>query len=423
MGLADTQAYSVSDALALAKGALERVELAVVGEISDLTDSARYKAVYFSLGDDQSVLPCMMWRGAYEASGVELKAGAQVVVTGRFTLYEAKGRMQFSVRTIELAGEGRMRQQVAQRAEALRREGLMDASRKSPIPEIPRRIALVTSPSGKAVHDVLRTIRRRFALAEIDFYGAQVEGAAAVEQIVGALSLADASGADVILLVRGGGSYEDLLPFSSEEVARAVAGCHTPVVTGIGHEPDTSIADMVADLRASTPTAAAEAATPSSEELGLRIARDQRVLAGALGTLVHRARARLTAAQSRPIFADPTQITAQRALALDALNARLGRAIPARIERDRARLSAAHVRAQHIGATLTSRYVTAVAHGAERLDDLSPLKVLSRGYAAAFTQDERHVVSRIEQVTLGQGVAIRVADGEIDCTVRGTRPL
>lgn len=422
MALPDSQAYSVADALAIAKGALERVELTVVGEISELSDTTRYKAIYFSLGDDRAVLPCMMWRGVFETAGIDLKLGAQVIVTGRFTLYEAKGRMQFSVRSIELAGEGRLRQQVAQRAEMLRREGLMDPARRLPVPTMPRRIALITSPSGKAVHDVLRTLARRFPLVEVDFYGVQVEGDAAIGQIVSALAQADTTGADVMLLVRGGGSYEDLLPFSSEEVARAVAACATPVVTGIGHEPDTSIADMVADLRASTPTAAAEAVTPSADDIASRLDRDRRSLAGALTHRLSSMRSRLASASSRPVFTDPTALIAQRAMALDALDARLATAIPARIERDRARLDQAHQRASIVGRTLLTRYALSVAHSAERLDDLSPLKVLSRGYAAAFTGSDRRVVDRIELVSPGDRIAVRVSDGEIDCLVEGTTP-
>lgn len=422
MALAGPQAYSVADALAIAKGALERVELTVVGEVSELSDTTRYKAIYFSLGDDRAVLPCMMWRGVFESAGIELKLGAQVVVTGRFTLYEAKGRMQFSVRSIELAGEGRLRQQVAQRAEMLRREGLMDPARRRALPALPQRLALITSPSGKAVHDVLRTLARRFALVQVDFYGVQVEGDAASGQIVAALAQADASGADAILLVRGGGSYEDLLPFSSEEVARAVAACVTPVVTGIGHEPDTSIADMVADLRASTPTAAAEAVTPSADDIANRLDRDRRALAGGLMHRLSTARARLLSAASRPVFTDPTALIAQRAMALDALDARLAAAIPARIERDRSRLNQAHQRTVTVGRVLLSRYATSLVHNAERLDDLSPLRVLSRGYAAAFTADGHRVVDRIGLVSVGEHLAVRVSDGEIECVVEGTTP-
>lgn len=417
MALAVPQTVSVSDALSLARGVLESIELSVVGEISDLSDVNRYKAIYFSLGDGTGVLPCMAWRGVYEASGVELRNGAQIVVTGKFTLYEAKGRLQFSVRSIELAGEGRLRQEVAQRAERLRREGLMDPSRKIAVPRMAERIALVTSPSGKAVHDVLRTLARRFPVAEILFFGAQVEGEAAPPQIVEALKQADASGADVILLVRGGGSYEDLMVFSSEEVARAVANVQTPIVTGIGHEPDTSIADMVADLRASTPTAAAEAVTPSHEELSSQLNRERRLLAGALQSKLASSRARLSSVLSRPVFCDPSYATSQRAMRLDGLHQRLVSAIPSRLERDRRSLDHVTARMVQLGGVLSRPHGLRIAHVAERLDDLSPLKVLSRGYAAAFAGADGQVVDSITSISVGDSLIVRVKDGDIGCVV------
>jgi len=175
--------------------------------------------------------------------------------------------LQFVVRQLEPAGEGRLRMQVAELARRLEAEGLMSPERKRRIPSHPSRIAVVTSPRGKAVHDVLRTLRRRYPLAEVLVAGVAVEGDGAPSEIVEGLRVAAAAQPDVVLLVRGGGSYEDLMPFNAESVARAVVASPVPVVTGIGHEPDTSIADMVADLRASTPTAAAESVAPSVEEL------------------------------------------------------------------------------------------------------------------------------------------------------------
>lgn len=411
------QTLSVSDALAVARTTLETIDVAVVGEVSDLSDPTRYKAVYFSLGDGTGVLPCMMWRGAYEGSGVQLKAGVQVVVTGRFTLYEAKGRLQFTVRSIELAGEGRLRQEVAQRAEQLRREGLMEPSRKLAVPRMAERIGLITSPSGKAVHDVLRTLRRRFPVAEVLFWGVQVEGESAPPQIVDALRMADGADVDVVLLVRGGGSYEDLMVFSTESVARAVAAMSTPIVTGIGHEPDTSIADMVADLRASTPTAAAEAVTPSLDELTSQLNRERRLLAGALQSRLAASGARLSAVLSRPVITDPSYLTAQRAMRLDGLNRRLAAAIPSQLERDRRSLTHAVVRMRQLGESLVRPHALRIGHGAERLDDLSPLRVLSRGYAAAFAGSDGHVVDSTTEVAVGDSLIVRVRDGDIGCVV------
>ena len=255
-------ALSVSAAMGLAKNALEEVVVRLVGEVSEVNDKPGYKAVYFTVKDEKASLPCMMWMNRYQASGVALSVGALVELTGRFSLYAAKGRMNFDVFSVSLAGEGQLRLQVANLARELEAMGLMDPARKRPLPAYPETIGLVTSPRGAAVHDVLRTLRRRYPLARILFAGVPVEGPGAADGLVDGLAKVVFAGAEVVLLVRGGGSFEDLMPFNDRRLARTIAACPVPVVTGIGHEPDTSIADMVADVRASTPTAAAEAVAP-----------------------------------------------------------------------------------------------------------------------------------------------------------------
>ena len=246
-------ALSVSAAMGLAKNALEEVVVRLVGEVSEVNDKPGYKAVYFTVKDEKASLPCMMWMNRYQASGVALSVGALVELTGRFSLYAAKGRMNFDVFSVSLAGEGQLRLQVANLARELEAMGLMDPARKRPLPAYPEAIGLVTSPRGAAVHDVLRTLRRRYPLARILFAGVPVEGPGAADGLVDGLAKVVFAGAEVVLLVRGGGSFEDLMPFNDRRLARTIAACPVPVVTGIGHEPDTSIADMVADVRASTP--------------------------------------------------------------------------------------------------------------------------------------------------------------------------
>ena len=259
------QALSVSAALQLAKGALEQVTVRLVGEVCELNDKPGYKAVYFSVKDEYAVLPCMMWLNRYNANGLRFKLGDVLELTGRFTLYAAKGRMSFDVFSFTLAGEGDLRARVDRLARKLQAEGLMDPARKRPIPVFPASVGVVTSPRGDAVHDVFRTLRRRFPLADVKFAGVPVEGADAPLRIMMGIECLVQARVEVILVVRGGGSYEDLMPYNDERLARAIASCPIPVVTGIGHEPDTTIADMVADRRASTPTAAAV-------RMGLRIA-------------------------------------------------------------------------------------------------------------------------------------------------------
>jgi exodeoxyribonuclease VII large subunit/exodeoxyribonuclease VII small subunit len=298
------RALTVSELLALARRALEPLAVTVVGEVTELTDRPGYKAVYFTLADDDAVLPCLVWRDAYERSACSLRCGMLVQATGAMTVYAPKGRMQFQVRTLAQAGEGLLRVQVAELARRLSAEGLMDPSRKRAVPAFPERVGVVTSPRGKAVHDVVRTLGRRFPAAEIVFAGVSVEGAEAVSSLMRGLAAVAGAGVDVMILARGGGSYEDLMPFNTEALARAIAECPVPVVTGIGHEPDTTIADMVADLRASTPTAAAEAVTPSCADVSSRIDALARTVGRAFLHEVRSLENRVRLAERSPVLAD-----------------------------------------------------------------------------------------------------------------------
>jgi exodeoxyribonuclease VII large subunit len=338
------RALTVTEAMMMAKRALEGLSLRVVGEVSESTDRPGYKAVYFTLGDGSAVMPCLVWRDAYEASGCPLRAGSLVEVTGSMTVYPPKGRMQFQVRSISPAGEGFLRLQVAALARKLEGEGLMRPERKRELPAYPERIGLVTSPRGKAVHDVIRTLKRRYPAAELVIAGVAVEGANAADHIVSGMSAIAGAGVDVVLLVRGGGSYEDLMPFNEESVARAVAECPVPVVTGIGHEPDTTIADMVADLRASTPTAAAEAAAPAADEVVARFRGAGALLARGLRHAAQRAARRLASVEGRRVLADPRTLLALPAQRLDLAASGLARALPARVARERAARGARRTR-------------------------------------------------------------------------------
>lgn len=432
-------ALSVSDALALAKGALETVRIRVIGEVSELTDRPGYKAIYFSLKDEGAVMPCIMWRDVYASCGTRIRDGQSVEVTGLFTAYVAKGRMQFQVRALSVAGEGVLRMQVAALARTLEIEGLMAPERKRRPPQFPRRIGLVTSPRGKAVHDVLRTLRRRYPLAEVVLAGVQVEGEGAVAELVrGIETVGREPGVDVVILGRGGGSYEDLMPFNSEALARAIVACPVPVVTGIGHEPDTSIADMVADVRASTPTAAAEAVAPDRADLTRRIVEQRRMLARTLERIVHAHGHRLGLVSHGPAFRDPTVLFAARLQTLDLLADSLDRVLPDRLSRQedvlaRARdalqrlgprllespgfrLGHARVRALNLGRGLLVSFGHALSSGAERLEDLSPLGILRRGYAVCYDDDDR-IVRTASAVAVGAHVRVRVGEGELGCTV------
>ncbi len=415
--LAEERAFTVTEAMNAARQALEGVAVRVIGEVSEFNDKPGYKAAYFSVSDGDAVMPCMMWRDAYDASGVRLECGALVEMSGRFSAYVPKGRMQFQVKRLALAGEGVLRMQVAALARKLESEGLTLSERKRSLPAYPTRIAVVTSPRGKAIHDVVRTLRRRYPLAELLVAGVAVEGAGAVREIVSGLEAAADADPDVILLVRGGGSYEDLMPFNAEEVARAVAGSPMPVVTGIGHEPDTSIADMVADVRASTPTAAAETVTPSLDELHQRIDKGSRRLAGALRHQIQAVEHRIAAIASRPVFLEVSVLLGPAAQSLDLAAKALQGALPARLQRDEDRLEYARRALRAAGPRVEQRASEQVRHAAERLEDLSPLKVLGRGWSMTVGIDGRTMITSVEQVTPGDSIGVRVRDGSIDCRV------
>ncbi|WP_417142896.1 exodeoxyribonuclease VII large subunit [Raoultibacter massiliensis] len=413
---------SVSAALALAKRSLESFTVKLIGEVSEVSNKPGYKAVYFSVKDSGASMPCMMWLNRYKAAGVELRVGMLVELTGRFTLYAPKGRMNFDVFGLSIAGEGNLRLQVANLAKKLEAEGLMRPERKKQIPRLPEKVGLVTSPRGAAVHDVLRTLRRRFPLATVLLAGVAVEGESAPLGLIAGLEAVRDAGAEVVLLVRGGGSFEDLMPFNDEGLARAIATLGVPVVTGIGHEPDTSIADMVADVRASTPTAAAEAVSPSLEglesELGVRGA----ALSGALSRRIERAFSVVERIAERPVFADPNMLFAVEAQSLDLFEDRLQRAIPLNLERDRVKLRHLEDQVRSVGATLLPRFENQLAMGASRLHDLSPLTILSRGYAIA-KDEEGSIVKSVDSIEANEAVCVEVADGRLDCTVNAVHKI
>ena len=392
--------YSVSDALLIAKTGLESIRIKIVGEVSELSDKRGYKAVYFTIKDAKSALPCLMWKNKYDAAGTEISIGSMVEVSGKFSLYAAKGRMNFDVDTINLAGEGELRLQVARLAKKLESEGLCDADKKLPVPSFPKRIGLVTSPRGAVVHDVIRTLNRRMPTSNVVFAGVAVEGNKAPEEMIKALDVVEEAGVDVIILCRGGGSFEDLMPFNDEALARRIASSKTPIVTGIGHEPDTTIADLVSDFRASTPTGAAEAVSLDSKEMVANYsAQLNNIKTGIIGR-VKVTHERLEAIASRPIFADGTKLFEAEFQTLDYNQEKLVRML----------------------AELSKKYENQISLASAKLHDKSPLVILARGYSATKDASGK-IVKNISQVKAGDKISVRVSDGQIDTTVERTTKL
>lgn len=437
------QPLSVSDAVALAKGAVSAwPSLVVNGEVSGFRGpNARSGHCYFEVKDDGASMSVIVWRGTAAKMGFQLRDGLAVQLTGKFDVYKASGKLSFVASRVEAAGEGLLRQQVAELARRLEAEGLMDAARKRHVPVFCSRVCVVTSLSGSVIEDVKRTLARRNPLVQIDVVGCSVQGADAPATIMRALGTAAAPRPDAILLVRGGGSFEDLMCFNDEALARAIAACPVPVVTGIGHEPDTTIADMVADRRASTPTAAAESVAPAIDEVERQMLQRQLRLGRAMSAALE-VRSQRVGALAQMMAGNATADLARRRVALDALGARrclqdplapiearradllqteerLHEAIPRSLERRREASDAAAARLSAAGARLLSPAESTLARLAASLDALSPLSVLSRGYAIA-RDGAGHVVKDASELGYSDEVRVLLGTGSFDATVTAT---
>ncbi len=433
------EALSVSSAMALAKGQLERINVRIIGEVSELSAKRGYKAVYFTIKDESASLPCMMWNNRYAQCGVQLEIGSLIEIKGRFSLYAAKGRMNFDVTSISLAGEGDLRLRVANLAKKLQAEGLMAQEKKLPIPKMPSKIGLVTSPRGATVYDVLRTLRNRFPLSEVLFAGCAVEGTNAPKAMIEALNVVADAGAEVILLIRGGGSFEDHMPFNDEGLARAIAKIPVPIVTGIGHEPDNSISDMVADLRASTPTAAASAVVPDKNDVEFQLASIGGMLTNLVNRQISQYDSQIQRLASSRAISDPQRMLAPYALTIDSLSDRLANSIPNGLLRSKDALGAMRFSLINIGSSLVtrkyrdietykgdikaigktflSRYREAVLQNSAMLDGLSPLGALARGYSIT-TKENGDIVKSVESIKTGENIRVGVADGYAKCEVK-----
>jgi len=371
----------------------------VVGEISNLRRAASGH-YYFTLKDDEAQLRAVLFRGDAGRLAFEPADGLEVLAFGEATVYEARGDLQLRVRELEPRGQGALRLAFEQLRARLEAEGLFDEARKRPLPRLPRCVGVVTSVHGAAVRDVIEVTGARWPTVPLLIADARVQGPGAELEIVAGLQLLAARPeVDVILLVRGGGSLEDLWCFNSETVARALSRCPVPVVSGVGHETDFTIADLVADARAPTPSAAAALVVPDRRAVALQLERDRRRLRGALLGRISGARARLEQWAAALHRASPEARLAARRGRLTADRQRLDAALRRRLARDAARFALA----------------------AGRLDSLSPLAVLGRGYAIARRVRDGHIVRVPGDVERGDALAVRVAGGEIDATVTATR--
>ena len=390
--------YTVTQLNQYIKTLLERdrelASLYVQGEISN------YKAHssghhYFSLKDRDSTIRCVMFRREAASLRFRPENGMKVMAFGRVSAFPRDGQYQLYCTALTPDGVGDLHVAFEQLKAKLLQEGLFNPAHKKPLPHYPRRIALITSPVGAAVRDMIRILRARWPMAEIRVMPVRVQGVEAAGEIASALQWANYyQVADLIITGRGGGSMEDLWAFNEEIVARAIYHSHIPVISAVGHEPDVTIADFVADQRAATPSNAAELAVPDQKEEGARLAQLRARLAQTMGRRLERAGKELERAARYRALQDPMTYVDDKRMVLDYQRDKLAAGLTAALSRERegfARLTA-------------------------KLDALSPLKVLGRGYAIPQREDGR-VVRSVADVAAGDSLRLRVADGEIPCNV------
>ncbi|HEV2385766.1 MAG TPA: exodeoxyribonuclease VII large subunit [Candidatus Acidoferrales bacterium] len=414
-------------------------DLWVEGEISNFRE-AQSGHLYFTLKDERAQARCVCFRNEARLLKFRPEDGLKVTVRGGVSVYEARGEYQIYVQHIEPAGLGALQLAFDQLKRRLEAEGLFDPARKKPLPLLPRRIGLVTSPAGAAVRDVLRVLRRRFPNAHVILYPVRVQGEGAAREIVEAIKYFTRKRlADVLILARGGGSLEDLWAFNEEIVARAIAASVVPIITGIGHETDFTIADFVADLRAPTPSAAAEIVVRSRDEFDRHVAEQSRRLAERMRYLLLDRRHRVQQMLAHRAFRRLPDLVRQRRQQADELALQLGDLLRRRMLDWKARMAALLVRLagidlrvrlaglglrlerarQRLG-NAAERCFTARRHRlaalAVQLDERSPLRLLERGYAVCYDAAGR-LLRGIEAVAVGDRIAVQLARGRLGAVV------
>jgi exodeoxyribonuclease VII large subunit len=362
----------------------------VAGEISNLS-RPQSGHVYFTLKDDTAQLRGVLWRSTAVRLAFVPADGLHVICRGRLDVYPPRGTYQLVASTMEPRGVGSLELALRQLREKLAREGLFDPSRKRPLPLFPRTIALITSPTGAAVHDFLQILRRRWRAVRVIIVPVRVQGVGAAEEISQAIHLTNrfAVPVDVVVVARGGGSLEDLWAFNEEMVVRALAASRIPTVSAVGHEIDVTLSDLAADVRALTPSEAAERLVPSKDEVREQLDIRSRRLAGAIQRTVQWARGQAEALSVRRPFRLPLDGIRQLERRVDELSDRLHRAAPRYV-------------------ALSRRTADALAL---RIDSLSPLAVLARGYSLTLREEDGRPIDSAEQLALGERIVTRFAQG------------
>ena len=395
-----TEPISVTALNQYVKGLLDRDRL--LSQVLVRSEISNYKVYpsghhYFSLKDAESSVRCVMFRREAASLRFRPENGMKVVVSGRVSVFPRDGVYQLYCSHMMPDGVGELAFAFERLKERLHREGLFDPARKKPLPAYPRTIALVTSPAGAAVRDMIRILGARWPMAKVLVVPVRVQGEGAAQEIAQALDLVNACRmAEVIITGRGGGSMEDLWAFNEETVARAIARSEIPVISAVGHEPDVTIADFVADLRASTPSNGAERAVPHQGEVRDTLAHWDARLQRAMDQTLQRRREQLDRARNSPFLQSPLRSIQEKRLLLDYQQQRLVHGMERQVQASRER----------------------AGRLAAALEALSPFRVLGRGYSIAQKEDGT-VLYSIEQVTAGEGLSLRLADGLVTCTATG----
>lgn len=414
---------------------LERVYL--TGEISNFRNRPNAHQ-YFSIKDDRAKISAMMFKGAYQKLKFTPEEGMKVLVIGRISLYEASGNYQMYIEHMEPDGIGALYQALEEMKQKLKKEGLFDAP-KQLISTFPKKIAVVTSPSGAVVRDIMTTIKRRYPIVQLVVFPTLVQGTKAADDIVKSIELVEAKGDfDTMIIARGGGSIEDLWPFNEEKVARAIFEAKTPIISSVGHETDTTIADLVADVRAATPTAAAELSVPLLSDEILKIEQLRLRLIQSYIRKLEVLSQRLNRSLESYIFKQPQRLYEGYAQNLDFLSERLTRSLSERVKNEKQHYSLltyklmlsdpSHLvkQKQDDLQTLNQQLQTEMNrfmenqvkrfdYAVQSLDYLSPLKIMNRGYSY-ITKDDK-VIKNAEQVQVEDLVHIHLHEGSIEAKV------
>ena len=394
----ERQVYAVSEINQLIKNILDSVpslsNLCIRGEISN------YKVYpsghhYFTLKDSDGAIRCVMFRAQAGRLRFRVENGMKVLATGRITVFPRDGAYQLYCDALSPDGVGDLHVAFEQLKEKLFREGLFDEEHKKSLPEYPDSIAIVTSPAGAAVHDMIRILRRRYPLAKVKLLPVRVQGVEAPPEIVGAIRYANRHKlGDLLIVGRGGGSIEDLWAFNDERVARAIYDSEIPVISAVGHEPDVTISDFVADVRAATPSHAAEIAVPDQAELLQRLWDRRLQIVRAQSAKLELLRHRLDALSAKRVLTDPMAFVQDKQMLLAHLQKELGYAGESCLNAPRRKLGSL----------------------AASLDALSPLKVLGRGFSM-LTSEQGEIVKSTKDVMPGDNLMATLAEGKLICTV------